>query len=220
MSVKVFSMCACLFLAVAFPRAAFPESYFADCGGALAGKSFSGLNGYINTHWKDVRPDLCLKINDSEFLVISGAAPKTEQGLYYINVKTKVEEFDVLPSLKVREEFTINRKRMILLSNVHSRQGINETDYLILYLGKSRDKKPYKIQFLESGVDYAGKLCSEYVKWDVGREIAGYRVMDRDTESMAIYFTVKEQDCRTLELKTRILKYLHRKGEFKSASNP
>ncbi len=190
------------------------DDFFIECDEVIEQPKFSSLKKYYETHSGEPKPDMCFRLNDNEYLVTVTNIDRMAQGLYYYNsINNEMELYRAMPLIDVIDEFEgKGKKRYVILSwsNLHQRGW--SYGYAILDLISQKGAKPFVVyDLLTVSEDPVSGLCGEWSPYgekkrsrNEGRmqKINGYEIDDEETKKVSIVFSMSEQDCETLEIRS------------------
>ena len=189
--------------------------FFINCDDAFKKPSFLVLAKYFKQNDKNLPPDKCFRLNDRQYLVTVTKAVQIDAGLYVFDATKKTFERHNGDDEVVREFVGKNHKRYVLLRWSYLSHGDYEYGYDILQLTpKLQEGLPIVVyNLLWVTEDPGAGLCVENVRPDdqvhgMASHITGYQIVNEGTEHVQIVVNLKQQDCKTSQIKTVNKKFI------------
>jgi hypothetical protein len=200
------------------------ESYFRNCASVLESPDFQRLKSFYDFRPDEPRPDVCFRLNNSEFLVtVTNTGRVGGQGLYYYDAKNNSYELvgeRYWPQIGVKREFVgPNQKRYVLIRTSNSHRGNWEYGYQILYLVPGKKIQSFVVKDLlyakENPVSgFCGHGGDGIELTSTATSIKGFQVLEEGSENVRLEFTVEEEDCNTGKHRNFMRVFRPQTGDF------
>lgn len=213
------SICTLTVSALLLSSAAQADSWFQKCESALATPPFRKLNEFYLSNPDVLKPQLCFRLNDREFLVSQTNVGRVLQGLYYFNATDGSYEF---PDGSYRAGFSVplefdgpNKKHFALIRTDNLHHGTWDATYEVLYLIPKENGRAFKLEPLfYVNEDPASGMCGDSMKEGVAANIDSVVVEHGGSPRATLLFNITEQDCPNGEMRSVQRRFLWKSNGF------
>jgi len=176
-----------------------------ECGKNMKTAPFSALKKF----YEDIGgldADDCFKLSEKEFLLFVNSTGRVGQGIYFVNTASnemKMDEDYGYGLVELIEDFSDKQGiRHLFIVSVNMIRGRYSESFDVVTVVPDGKGKPYIIQNLVDTLASDSGGCEDLGENDKKADRVLSRKIDKEQEDIAIVFDIKEQDCKTKEMRT------------------